>query len=1117
METIGEWLAALGMSEYHDRFIENRIDVSVLQDLTDADLENLGVLLGDRRKMLRAIRGSGDGPLSKPTDAGISRRDSSERRQITVMFIDIVGSTELSATIDPEDLGTVLGLFKTRCAEAVAYYGGSIANYMGDGALAYFGYPAAHEDDAERAIRAGLSLIGAIGDLRLSIPTPLRVRVGIATGLVVVGDLIGTTGSRETVAVGETLNLAARIQAAASANSVVVGSLTKRLAGGAFDYIDLGTQQLKGIPTATRLWRVLGESQARGRFDARTSQGLTPFVGREEEIELLLRRWEQARVGEGQLVLLSAPPGFGKSRVTLAFRERLEAPNSTCVEYFGSPFHINSPFHPFIRQIEWSTGIVRADNPSEKLAKIEKTFGSGEPDISETTTLLATLLSIPSAERFPPLQIDEVVQKQRTMELLGRQLIRLAKQEPLLLVFEDAHWIDATSVETMSGIIRKLANLPVMIVVTYRPEFAPPWLDLGHTTMLRLNQLGRRQVSELIVKAARGKRLPDSIIEQILEKAQGVPLFVEEITRTILESGDLEEDVDSYILRQTTRDFLIPATLQDSLIARLDRLGSPKELILTASIIGREFSFELIDAVASVSQAELLADLRRLVRSDLLSEQGTPPHSRYAFKHALIRDAAFQSVLKARKRELHSRIANVLADRFSEVVAAEPEVIAHHFTEAQIIDRALEFWRHAANRATSRLAYVEALGHVTKALSLIETLPSGHGRDEWELAFLVIEGPSRMALDGWDSPEAKDLYEKARIVAERLGRPAEVFRSVWGLWMGAHSGGQHKRAHDLFLEIQSLMENTNEPEHVVQAHHAGGSQMVAEGAPRTALFHIDKLLTNYRMDVHGNHALMYGAHDPGCCSLGMKALSLTMLGYPDLAEEESLKSLAMSERLGHQPSISHTHMFRAEHCIIMNRFDDAAPHLSASIELANKYSLAGYLISDNLMLGLVLVMQGEFDAGVRQAEIALDDLRKIPTRRFHLPIRISIVGRAKNAAGDHEGALALFNTALEAAANTGETWYEPELLRLKADCLIARSHKTEIAEECLNKAIGIAKRQDAKFWELRSANSLARLCARKGQREQALRLLSPIYEWFTEGFEGEDLIEAKKLIEELSS
>jgi predicted ATPase len=472
--------------------------------------------------------------------------------------------------------------------------------------------------------------------------------------------------------------------------------------------------------------------------------------------------------------------------------------------------------------------------------------------------------------------------------------------------------------------------------------------------------------------------------------------------------------------------------------------------------------------------------------------------------------------LKARRRELHKRIANEIATRFPDVAEREPELLAHHYSEANMTERALEFWRRAANRAAAGLAYVEALAHVDRALKLISTLPTGAERDEWELAFRSIEGPSRMALDGWDSPSATRLYEAARVVAERLGRPAELFRSVWGLWMGAHSNGQHGRAHALYREIFGLLEPTSETEYVIQAHHAGGSQMVAEGAPRAAMAHINELLTNYRMDAHGNLALMYGAHDPGCCSLGMRALSLMMLGYVEQAEAASLSSLELSERLDHKPSISHTRMFRAEFCVILNRARDAEAHLRTSISIAKKYGLTGYIYADELMEGWVRVLQGEAEAGVRQAESALEALK--PSRRFHLPIRIAIVGRAKAAAGDVEGALAHYESALEAVANTGERWYEPELLRLKAETLVALPEApVVVAQQCLIEAIALAKKQEAKFWELRAAVALAGLWTKRGRRVDASDLLAPVYSSFTEGLDAPDLTNAKALLAELAA
>ena len=1029
---VAAWLRGLALEQYAPAFRDNDVDGEVLPELTADDLIGLGVTsIGHRRKLLAAIAvlkseiastliaDASDEPSPTLASASAARSTDAERRQLTVMFCDLVGSTALSTRLDPEEMSNVLGAFQKACVNAVTGFGGSVAKYMGDGALVYFGYPEAHEDDAERAVRAGLALIDAMTAMQLSVPLRPQVRVGIATGLVVVGELIGEGSAQERVAVGETLNLAARIQAVASPDSIVVSELTHRLAGSAFDYEELGRHELKGIPDAARLWRVAGESTAQGRFGSRVVGGLTPLVGRAEEIALLQRRWDHAKDGDGQLILLSAPAGFGKSRVAQAFREHLDDPSVTCLQYFGSPFHVNSAFYPFIRQLEWAAGIVRTDTGPQKLDKLEAVIEGSAESKTEAAALVADLLSLPFGERYPPLQLTEAVQKQRTMEVLEEQLVLLSQRDAVLVLFEDTHWIDPTSIELMDRIIRRVADLPIMIIVTYRPEFTAPWLDLGHVTMLKLNHLGRSQVVDLIRKTAGGKTLPEAIVEQIATKSQGVPLFIEEITRAILEFGDLEEDGERYVLRESIRDFAIPSTLQDSLIARLDRLGVAKDVALTASIIGREFTYELLDAVARVSQATLLEGLERLVRSDLLGQRGAPPQARYIFKHALIRDAAFQSVLNVRKRELHERIADVLASQFPEIAETEPELLAHHYTEANLVDRALGYWRRAAERAAARLAYIEALGHVDRAMKLVAALPESSERDEWELRFLVVEGPSRMALDGWDSPPAKLLYEKARTAAERLGRPAEVFRSVWGLWMGAHSSGQHARAHELLQEIYALQKQTNELEYVVQAHHAGGSQMVAEGEPRAALIHIDQLLSNYRIDVHGNLALTYGAHDPGCCSLGMRALSLMMLGQLDQVEGALREALDLGIRLDHKPSLSQAHMFCAETFIVLNRPKEAEAHLDLCVALAEKYSLANYLIPAKIMQGWVLVLQGEVEAGVQQAEAALETLKSFPSRRFHLPIRIGIVGLAKAAAGDVIGALALFKSAVEFGVDHG--------------------------------------------------------------------------------------------------
>jgi class 3 adenylate cyclase/predicted ATPase len=1120
---VSDWLHMLDLEQYAEAFQDNDVDGDVLAEVTADDLIAIGVTsIGHRRKLLTAIAAlkSEVAPADPvPTLFPVSsvRSVDAARRQLTVMFCDLVGSTELSAQLDPEELSSVIGAFQKACASAVSAFGGSIAKYMGDGALVYFGYPEAHEDDAERAVRAGLALLDTMAAMQLPMPVQPQARIGIATGLVVVGELIGDGAAQERVAVGETLNLAARIQSAASPNSIAIGELTFRLTGAAFEYEDLGLHEFKGFSGAVRLWRVIGESEARGRFDSRAAKGLTPLVGRVVELGLLRRCWNHAREGNGQLILLSAPAGYGKSRITKAFREQFGDSPVPCLQFLASPFYVDSPFYPFIKRLEWTAGIVRTDSEAEKLDKLEGILHGSEETKSEAAPLLAALLSIPFGDRYPRLQINRLVQKQRTMEVLEEQVVLLSSHGPVLFVFEDAHWIDRTSLELLNKIILRAADLAVMIVVTYRPEFVPNWLDLDHMTEIKLSQLDGSDVVEFIHRAAGDKTLPEVVAEQIAAKSGGIPLFLEEITRSILESGALEFDGERYVLRQSTGAFTIPSTLQDSLIARLDRLGSAKDVVLAASIIGREFSYELIKAISPVPQATLLADLEQLVQSDLLGQRGAAPHSRYIFKHALIRDAAYQSVLNTKKRELHQRIAEVLANRFPDVVETEPELLAHHYTEANVVDRALTYWRQAAERAAARMAHTEALGHVDKAKRLIAGLPAGAEQDEWALAFLVIEGALQMTLHGWESLQANRVYEAAHLVAGRLGRPAELFPAVWGLWLGAHSSGRHARAHELYRDMFHLLERTSDVECVVQANHAGCTQMLAEGLPRAALDHIEQLLNNYQIDVHRDLGLLYGAHDPGCCGLSNRAFILVMLGRLDQAEVESAKALELSERIGHKPSIAHTCQFRGEYNVILNRPEEAEEYLTTCMSLSEKFSLAAYHNAADLMQGFVRVSRGDVEAGVQQAEAALETLKSVPSRQFHLPIRMSIVGRAKVAAGDAEGALAIFDAALEATSSTGEVWYEAETLRLKAEALLALLEpRTSEAEQCLKAAIAVAQKQEAKYWELRAATVLARIWARQGRHAEAHGLLAPVHGWFTEGFGNTDVKDAAALLADLA-
>ncbi len=1050
--------------------------------------------------------------------APVSLEPPAERRQLTVMFCDLVGSTALSTQLDPEDLGRVIADFRAACTNAVARFGGSVAKYMGDGALVYFGYPEAYEDAPARAILAGLALVEAAGALRRSSPSFPQLRVGIATGTVVVGELIGEGASQERVAVGETLNLAARLQAVAAPDSIVISESTWSLAGGAFNYEDLGPQTLKGIAMPAPAWAVVGENSADGRFAARTSKGVTPLVGRIDEIGMMRQRWERAVDGDGQVILLSAPAGMGKSRMTQAFRDGVGEVGPICVQFFCSPYHTNSALYPFMRQLEFAAGLDRGDSADQRLDKLEAAL-AGPPDVvAEAAPLLAALLSIPYAQRYPQLEtiMSELVRKQRTMHVIEEQLALLSARGPVLIVFEDAHWADPTSIELLGRILRRVAGLRAMVIANFRPEFTSPWLGLGHVTLLTLNQLGRRQVNELIDKTAAGVTLPKPVIEQIVAKSEGVPLFVEEITRSVLASGALEERDGHYHLKDAGTPFIIPATLQDSLAARLDRLGPVKDVALAASIIGQEFSFELVEALVSLQSPLLAAALERLVQSDMVAQRGEPPNAIYSFKHALIRDAAYQTILKSRKRDLHRRVAETLEGRFPHVVRTEPEVLAHHYTEADVPERALEFWREAAMRASASLAHAEVTGHIRKAMAIIAALPDGTSRDEWELAFLTLMGPAHMALEGWDSPTAHATYERARLLASQLGKIGDTFRSLWGLWMGAHSAGRHAQAGRLLDGMYELLEKTDEPEYVVQAHHAAGSQMHAEGKLQRAKYYTDECLSAYRIDTHGNLAMTYGAHDPGCCSLGMAASALLMLGYPDQAHEASLKAMRLGRQVGFQTGIAHTSRYRVALCIMLNEPSLAAESISEGIEVSEKFKLGPYLQPLALCDGWIRAFSGNVEEGLRCSEQALAVIRATPTGKYQLPMLTAFVGQIRMAAGDIEGALVLFADALALARGNGELFYVAEILRLTAEALLARRGPDRSrAEHCLVEAIEVARGQEAKFWELRAASALARVWSGEGRRREALSLVAPIYGWFTEGFDTLELRSAKALMAEL--
>ena len=760
---VAAWLHSLGMQQYERAFRDNAIDTAVLPELTADDLKDLGVtLVGHRRRLLGAIaalRGDDPAPPAKSGEAALA--SAAERRQLTVMFCDLVGSTALSSQLDPEDLREVIAAYHRAVAESIAGFDGFVAKYMGDGVLAYFGYPRAHEDDAERAVRAGLGVIDAVGRLDVK-SVKLGTRVGIATGLVVVGDLIGEGSAQEQSVVGETPNLAARLQTLAAPDAVVIAASTCRLVGDLFDYRDLGTVEMKGIVAPVPAWQVLRPSVVASRFEALRGSTLSPLVGRDEETDLLLRRWTRAKAGDGQVVLISGEPGLGKSRITVALEQRLDAEPHLRLRYYCSSYHQDSALYPFIDQLGRAAVFARDDPPASKLEKLEALLTlAGPPD--EDVTLLADLLLLPASGRHSLPDLSPRRKKERTLEALLRQLEGLAHQQPVLMVFEDAHWIDPTSLELLDLALERVGSLPVLLIVTFRPEFQPPWTGQPQVTMLALNRLDRHDRTVLVEQIAGGKALPDEVVDQIADRADGVPLFVEELTKSVLESGLLREERDRYVLDGVLPPFAIPTTLHDSLLARLDRLASVRNVAQIGAAIGREFPYALLRAVSRLSEDELQTALARLVASELVFQRGRPPDAVYMFKHALVQDTAHGSLLRNARQQLHARIAEALAAHSPEMMDSQPELFAQHYAEAGLVKRAVAYWGKAGHRSAARSAMAEAAAQFQKALDQLALLSGGpKRRRRQELEFCSSLGAALRFVKGQAAPETGRVFARAR-------------------------------------------------------------------------------------------------------------------------------------------------------------------------------------------------------------------------------------------------------------------------------------------------------------------------------------------------------------------
>lgn len=1047
------------------------------------------------------------GGCGKSLDGG--HNEIAERRHITVFFADIAGSTALAESLDPEDLRDLYAQYQEICAGVVHHYEGHLAQYLGDGVLAYFGYPRAHEDDAPRAVRSGLEILKRLESISIGGTRP-HVRIGIHTGLVVVGD-IGSTGRREQLALGEAPNIAARLQSEAVPDTIVISDDTRRLIGGQFALSELGSRTLKGISRPMQLFTVRGFSEASSRFQAMSAvSGLVPFVGRVREVGLIREAWAKAADGHGQLILLRGEAGIGKSRLLEAAKQGAGNRLHEVFEAQCSPYQMQSPLSPIIELLGRRMGLEPGMPIPDKLDLIEQFAAGRGVNLESAAMAVAELLSVPVGSRYPRLDIPPAKFQQWMIETLAELLSRSVGGSPVLLLFEDLHWADPSTLDLVGEMLARLENLPVMVVCTARPEFTAPWTGDPRCQDIHVEALPPEDTRGLVASVAGRKALPLALIEELVARTSGIPLFVEAVTRSVIEAGILRELDDRFELTGPLPPGLIPTTLQASLMGRIDRLGQNRSVAQLAATIGREFSFELLHGVSGQPVAELTKVLRQMVDLELVSEMGVPPSSTYSFKHALIQDAAYESLLRKTRQKFHNEIAEALQARFPEMAESKPELLARHYEGAGRIDEATAGWKKAGLLAGQRFAVRESVAHLRKAISLLETLPGDDPsrlRSEMEAQLALF--PALMSTLGWGSREVEAACVRAQELCEKLGNFQGLLGSRWGLWTVYLLRGTIVPCIEAAKPVLEMAMPTGDPMLQIIAHQANGYSNYFIANFAAAREHAENALALY--DPERERTLVSIFQLPASFACGnFLTMSLWFTGYPEQAERARKEAWAVIESL----DIPACTAYALGNSMMIHYARRDREAIAAQAEQLYTVSVEGgfllWAAQARIYRGWAWAMNGDTESGIAEMNAGMKAYR-LTGSGIMMPQLFLMLAEAYWRAGRPGEALGAISSGLRHSSEHDEYVFSPELYRLRGDIQLAQG-AAATGEASYRRSIEVAQAQKARMLELQAAIALAKVQLDSGRLQDAHAMLLPLYEWFQEGHDTPELVECRALL-----